>query len=122
MKSDNVRVHIRIRPISTKEIDEGKREIKNPILRTPPTKIAENGHFGTKIVADPGGNFEKFFFLETAETLFCTRILCRAYPLRLSSSKMAFFEPRSPKMAKFGTKIVTKSEIFLKIFFYQIEA
>mgnify|MGYP003327087046 CR=1 FL=1 len=92
------------------------------ILRTPPTKIAENGHFGTKIVADPGGNFEKFFFLETAETLFCTRILCRAYPLRLSSSKMAFFEPRSPKMAKFGTKIVTKSEIFLKIFFYQIEA
>ena len=91
-------------------------------LKDPPTKIAENGHFGTKIVADPGGNFENFFFLETAETLFCTRILCRAYPLRLSSSKMAFFEPRSPKMAKFGTKIVTKSEIFLKIFFYQIEA
>ena len=32
MKSDNVRVHIRIRPISTKEIDEGKREIESPIL------------------------------------------------------------------------------------------
>jgi hypothetical protein len=28
MKSDNVRVHIRIRPISKKEIDEGKREKK----------------------------------------------------------------------------------------------
>ena len=63
----------------TRNVPEMSREcpsnvIKCP-LRTPPTKIAKNGYFGTKIVADPRDIFKKIFCPEIAETLFCNRSL-----------------------------------------------
>ena len=83
-------------------------------LRTSPTKIAENGYFGTKIVADPRDIFKKFFCPEIAETLFCNRSLWRGYPLRLCSSKLAFFEPRSPNLEP---RFWKNLKFFWKIFF-----
>ena len=55
MKSDNVRVHIRIRPISTKEIDEGKREIKSPILTSVfrSTRLSPRGWSPNRLSRDP---------------------------------------------------------------------
>ena len=61
-KLDKSEIFIRSCLGKVKPYEKSDRYLKKLDLRTPPTKIAKNGDFGTKIVGDPRRNFKKFFF------------------------------------------------------------